>query len=457
VDVSFTLARNVVNVNYSDLPADAIDMTKKDILDVLGTSLAGSIAPAVAETAGLIMEFGGKPESTIIGFDCRVPSPAAALVNVTMGHAMDYDDTHDVAGLHAAISVVPAAFAIAQRKGGISGKQFITAVALGIDLICRLGLASKLSLKQSGWVYTSIYGYYGAAAASGKILGLDEAKMVNAFGIAFSQSAGGFQTIDDAALTKRMQPGFAARGGVMAALLAERGITGARNIFEGDYGVFHVYQRDQYDAPALIANLGKFFEVSNISFKPYPTCRGTHASIEATISLVIENDIKPGDVESIDIYTGDHTQLQFHPLERKRNPESIPDAQLNIPFPVGMAVARRRVTPGDFTLESIKDPEILRVSNKVTPHMLPELSRHAMEPAIVDIMLKNGKVFSKRVDYPKGSPESPMTMDEIVSKFKDCAAYARKKFSGKLVEEIVQRVRNLEECKDVSEIITLLG
>jgi 2-methylcitrate dehydratase PrpD len=456
MDAAFTLARNTVNVTYNDLPPVAVDMTKKDILDVLGTAVAGSAAPAAEEIAGLIKEWGGKQESTVIGFDCIVPSPSAAFINATMGHALDYDDTHDRAGLHAAVTVVPAAFAVAQRRGGVSGKEFITAVALGIDIVCRMGLASELTLKESGWVYTPIYGFFGATAAAGKILGLDEAKMVNAFGIAYSQTAGNFQAIDDAVLTKRIQPGFASRAGVLSALLAERGITGAQNSIEGDYGIYNVYHRGHYDPQALTSELGKVFEVANISFKPYPTCRGDHASIDATLALVREHDIKPEDVEEITVSSGEMTQLQSHPLERKRRPQRIPDAQYNIPYTVATAVVKRKVSISDFTLEAIQDPEVLKMADKVSPRLVPELSRHAMEPAIVEIKTRGG-AYSKRVDYPKGSPQNPMAMDELAGKFRDCAAHGKRRMPLQQVERVIQLVSTLDEVDGVEQIIRLLG
>ncbi len=457
MDVVFPLADNIVNAKYEGLPPEVIDLTKKDILDVLGTATAGSAAPGAEEVGGLIKQWGGRKESTVIAFDCMVPSANAALVNATMGHALDYDDTHDRAILHAAVSVVPASFAIAQRKGKVNGKEFITAVALGIDLMCRMGVASKITLQESGWVYTSIYGYFGATAAAGKILGLSKEQLVNAFGIAYSQTAGSFQTIADAVLTKRMQPGFAAKAGVLSALLAERGITGAQNRLEGQWGIFNVYLRGKYDPIALTSGLGKVFEVANISFKPYPTCRYDHASIDATLALVHEHDIKPEDVAEINISIGENTRAQFETLERKRRPQTIPDAQFNIPYTVATAVAKRKVSISDFTLEALRDPRVLAIAQKVNPRVLPELTRREIEPVIVEIKTKAGNRYSKRVDYPKGDPRNPMTAEELADKFRDCASHGRKRISKPVIERAIQLVGKLEDLDDVGQVIRSLG
>jgi 2-methylcitrate dehydratase PrpD len=457
MDMSFTLADTIYRTSYDDLPVEAIEITKKDILDVLGTAIAGGNALGVNEIAGLIKEWGGKKESTVIGFGCKVPSANAALVNATMSHALDYDDGYDPAIVHTACSVVPASFAIAERTGNVNGKKFITAVALGIDLMCRMGLATRLSLRESGWVYTSIFGYFGAAASAGKILGLNNEKIVNALGIAYSQTAGNFQSIKDAVLTKRIQPGFASKAGVLSALLAERGITGIQNSIEGDYGIYNVYLRGQYDPLALTSGLGEVFEVVNVGFKPYPCCGYTHNPIFATLALTIENNIRPENVDSITISTGQNAGDLLEPLERKRQPRSVPDAQFSIPFTVATAIVKRKVSIDDFTPEAINDPAVLQIAQKVNACILPELTRRQVEPAIVEIRTKDGNVYSKRMDDRKGSPENAMSMDEISDKFRDCASHSRVKLSKRSINTMISLIKNLEDVKDVGEIIRMAG
>lgn len=457
MDMSFTLADTIYWTNYNDLSAEAIEVTKKDILDVLGTAIAGANALGISEIAGLIKDWGGKEESTVIGFDCKVPSANAALVNGTMSHALDYDDGYDPAIVHTACAVVPASFAIAERTGNVDGKKFITAVALGIDLMCRMGLATRLSLRESGWVYTSIFGYFGAAASASKILGLDNNRIVNALGIAYSQTSGNFQSIQDAVLTKRIQPGFASKAGVLSALLAERGVTGIQNSIEGDYGIYNVYLKGQYDPLAITSGLGKVFEVANVGFKAYPCCGYTHNPIYATLALTIENDIRPENVDTITIRTGQNAGDLLEPLERKRQPRSVPDAQFSIPYTVATAIVKRKVSIDDFTPEAIHNTDVLQIAQKVNACILPELTRRQVEPAIVEIRTKDGTVFSKRMDDRKGSPENAMSMEEISDKFRDCASHSRVKLSKQSIDMMISLIRNLEKVKDVSEIIRLAG
>ena len=457
MDVAFKLAENIINTKYDELPLQVIDITKKDILDIIGTIIAGSTAQGVEEIGGLIKEWGGKEESTVIAFDCKVPSPNAAFVNAIMGHALDYDDGHDSAILHAATTVVPASFAIAERHGNVNGKEFITAVALGVDMLCRMGLATGITLKESGWVYTSIYGYFGATASAGRLLGLNKEEMINAFGIAYSQTAGNYQAIADAVLTKRMQPGFAAKAGVLSALLAKRGITGAQNSIEGQFGLYNVFLRGIYNAHALTEELGKSFEIANIGFKPYPSCGYTHAPIYATLSLVNENDIEPGNIEEINISVGENAAELCTPLERKRKPGSIPDAQFSIPYTVATAAAKRKVEINDFTIESIKDPVVLEIAQKIVPRITPELTSRGVEPAIVEIKTKDGNRYTRREDYRKGSPQNPMTTEDIINKFRDCAKYGRKQMPKQNIEKVIELVNNLEEVDNIGEIIRLIS
>jgi len=457
MDVAFTLAENVVRVGYDDLTPVAVDMTKKDILDVLGVAMAGSAALGVAEVAGLFKDWGGKKESTVIGFDCMLPAVSAALVNGMMSHALDYDDGHDKSMVHAAASVVSAAFAVAQRKGGVNGKEFITAVALGVDLMSRMAMGAKTNLRVSGWVYSSIFGYFGAAAAAGKILGLDKEKMVNALGITYSQTAGSFQSIADAVLTKRAQLGFAARAGVFSALLAERGITGPTNCIEGEYGIYNNYIKGEYDPNAVIAGLGKRFEIEGMGFKAYPSCGYTHGPIFSTLTLMKENGIKPDDVLEISIATGRNAADLFEPSERKRRPPVVPDAQFSIPYTVGVAVIKGNVGIGDFTPEAIKDERVLAVAQKVNPIILPELTKREVDPSIVEIKTKDGRQFSMRMDNRKGTPENPMSPEEFADKFRDCLAHGRKRISKQKTEKIMQLLMNLEDVEDVGVVIRMLG
>lgn len=457
-DVVFAFADNVRDTQYEDLPAETVLATKRSILDTLGTTLAGSTSDGIKEVYDLISDWGGKEESSIIAFGDKVPAINAAFINATMGHARDYDDSHYVAVAHSGVCVLPAALAVSERAGNISGKELITAVALGIDLMSRLGISVGLKSAAHGWHNTSVWGIFGATAACVKILKLTVEETIHAFGIAYSQAAGNAQCMRDGALSKRMQPGFAAKAAVLSSLLAEKGYTGSRNSFEGESGLFKVYHGGKYDPIPLRADLGIHFEVSNLKFKAYPSCGLTHNAISATLELVEEHLIKPQEVEKVEVSVGDSVfDIVCQPLDLKQKPPNPVHAQFSLPYTVARAIVYRKICLGDFTTDTIKDEKVLQVARKILPRLSPKLTRtKGFEPVIVDIETIDKKIYSKRIDLLKGSIENPMSEKEFLDKFRDCASYTIKPISVDKIDRALELLKNLENVDDITEIILLL-
>ena len=284
-DFASVLSRFACPLSLQDLAAPVIDAVKVNVFDTLACAAAGSSAPAVAETRELAAQWGGAPQATILVFGDKVPAHHAAWVNGTMAHARDYDDTHDAAVLHAGVSVVPAALAAAQLRGGARGADFVAGIAAGLETICRLGVATRIGIIESGFIYTPLFGHFAATVAAGRVLGLDAPKMVNALGIVYSLVAGNHQVTRDGALTKRMQPGFAAQSALISVQLAQRNISGAQATFEGADGFLRVYLRDRCDRDVLRDRLGERYEFTQLSYKPYPCCRFNHTAIDAALAL----------------------------------------------------------------------------------------------------------------------------------------------------------------------------
>lgn len=460
MDAVFAMAANVAKVGYEDLSGDVIQATKNDILDTLGTAIAGSAAPGCKELVETILLTYDKPQASIWVYGHKMPAPEAALANGTMGHALDFDDTHDGAVLHAGVSVVPAAFAVAEQLGRRGGKDLITAVTLGIDWLCRMGLASMVSPIASGWMYTSTCGFFGATAAATKLMGLDVDRIVDAMGIAYAQAAGNTQCMTDGALTKRMQPGFAARAGVLSALLAKNGITGVRNIFDGEAGYYRVYLKGAYDRDRLLAELGSRFEGVTLSYKPFPACRHTHTAIEAALELAKRHAIRSEDVEEIRVGVNQQAHRNVcTPVEVKSRPRTIVDAQFSVPYCVATAITKKEVFIDDFTEQAIGNPVVIRLAQKVTSCVDDEMEKkysRQTTPARVSIRLKGGVVHESLKIIPRGSPENPMGFDELAEKFRRCAGYARIPLPRERVDRAIELVRNLESVPDVQEIVKML-
>ena len=458
-DVVFTLVRNILNTDYHKLPAEAVLAAKRSILDTLGTTLAGSTSEGIDMVHELIHDWGGKKESTLIAFGEKVPALNAAFINATMGHARDYDDSHFLAVAHSGVCVLPAALAVAERRGKTSGKELITAVALGIDLMNRLGISVGLKSAAHGWHNTSVWGIFGATAACGKILKLNEEKLINAIGIAYSQASGTAQCMRDGALTKRMQPGFAAKAAVLSSLLAEKGYTGSRDSLEGESGLFRVYHGGKYDRTLLVAELGKYFEVCNLKFKAYPSCGLTHNAITAALELVNQYQIKPEDVDKITVAVGESVySMVCLPLETKQRPPVIVHAQFSLPYSVARAFVYRKVCLNDFTPDAIRDPAVLEISRKIEPKLVPELTRQkGFDSVILEVQTLGGKKYSKRVDVLKGSLDDPITNEELVEKFKDCASHSVKPIKKQNIDKAAELILNIDTVDDIRDVVSLIS
>lgn len=457
MDASSLFAKNLKNIGFNNLPQKVVDETKKQILDILGVTIGGFSQRGAKELRELVLEWGGKEESSIIGTSIKVPVPNAAHANATMAHCLDYDDVHEKAVMHSGVVIIPTCLAMAEFKGGFSGKDLITAVALGVDMMCRLALATTpgRSPVELGWHLTTLFGFLGVAGVTARILGLDEEGIVNAIGIAYHQSCGNGQAVKDGTLTKRLGPGFAVKGGITSALLAEKGITGAHNALEGQWGLYNLYMHGDYGPDILRAELGRRFEGMNVAIKPYPCCRGIHPAIDAALALKNEHGIEKEDIQEIVIYvTEGHYSLLCSPEDAKCNPRNPVDAQFSIPWGVATAIANNQVTLDDFTETAIKSDVINEITKKMRIEIDNDLRRSdKMEPTRIEITTSEGQNSSKVVEHPLGSLEKPMTLEDCSRKFKDCA----KRLGDEKIDRVIEMVGRLDELSDIDEIFPLLS
>jgi 2-methylcitrate dehydratase PrpD len=459
VDVINTFLDYLMETRYEDIPLAAREVVKGEVLDSLGTALGGSSRPGIGELVDLIKEWGGNEQSTIIAWGIKCPAPNAALVNGAMIHALDYDDGHQESTVHMGCTTISSSFAIAERMGKVTGRELITSIALAQDFMARLSLASRPGkvLMDVGWHPTVLYGYLGTAAIAGRIMGLNRDKMLNALGIAYHQCSGNMQCIHDGVLTKRVGPGLAARGGITAALMAERGITGARNILQGKAGLYNVYQAGDYDPKILTAGLGKKFETENNTFKPYPNCGHTHAAIDAVFFLKTKYAFTVDQIQDIAVYAGGSAFALCNPLEVKRNPQSIVDAQFSLPWAIATALVKGKVTLEDFTEKALKNEAVLQVSRKVTGYLDTSLNRHGVGPSRVTLKMKNGAEYTEHVEFCLGSVERPTTFEHCVNKFRELYPLCRKPVSSAAADRVIDLVTHLEQMEDATELIRMLG
>ncbi len=454
-DLAVTLSEHAARVSYEDLPPAAIAATKALLLNTLGITLAGHAASGSAQAVAYASGFTGSPAATILGSGVQVVAPFAAYANAALSNGHDFDDNFDPAPVHAGGAVVPSALAIAESRGGVDGRDVLVAMAVGTDVICRLALGrASQNPSESPWHSTSLLGYFGSAVTVAKLLGLSAEGIANAIGLAYAMTAGSKQCVVDGT-PKAFQIGNAAQAGVLAALMSERGVQGARNPLEGELGLFPVYFRGQYDRDRVLADLGTRHYAAEMSLKPYPSCRYTHSYIDATLDVFKQHSIAAQDVEAVVAHVSPGDRHVWEPEEHKRAPRAIIDATFSGHFAIANAVVNGSATLTHYSETGIADPEVLAMARKVHTELSPPDTR-AIPATRVDVVTASG-TYTSIVDHPSGSPENPLTYEEVAAKFRDCARGAAAPVPAPALETVVETVAALEAERDPGRLATVLA
>lgn len=438
-------------LRYEDLPHDVIKRTKLLILDTVGIIIrarhdAESTSSLVSAIERLEMSNG----SCQVFSDNKSYSPsAAALLNGTLAHSLDFDDTHAEASLHSSAPILAAALAAAEMNKS-SGQQLITACVVGYEIQIRLGLAGGSSAHyKKGFHPSATCGIFGAAAAAGYLMGLNKDQYISAFGIALSQSAGSMQFLTDGAWTKRSHVGQAAQNGLSCAIMAAEGFKGPSKAFEGQWGYFHSYASGG-DMEKAIDGLGKKFETLNLGVKPYPSCRYSHAAIDGIIELKNELGFSTAELDDIDIGLSE-TALNIigYPLSDKQNPKSVVDGQFSMPFCAAVTVKSGGLKWDDYK-NHLNDSDTLSLCNKikVSPDKDAEECCPEYMSAKVKVVVK-GKKYEKFVKIPKGEPENFMEDSEFISKFR---SLTEPYLSNEKIDKLTGSMLKLDQSNNINSI-----
>ncbi|MBJ3777111.1 MmgE/PrpD family protein [Acuticoccus mangrovi] len=414
--VSQSAARFVSELRFQDIPAPAVARFKLCLLDAIGCATFATTTPWGRILSDYVVEQGGIEGGSVWGTGRSVPPAMAALVNGTLVHSFELDDLHKSSILHPSGVVVPAALALAEARGGVSGEALIAASIAGFEVGIRAGLSVGTSHLVKGYHPTGTNGAPAAAAAAANLLGLAPREAEHAIGIAATQSAG-LMAAQFESMVKRMHAGRAAQAGVVGAELAARGFTGIDHVFEAEYGGYCATLSDE-PKPALIADgLGSRFETEKVGFKIYSCCGSCHTSVEAIRRLRERHAVTPGMVERIDVDTTTATYLHVGwPYE----PRSITAAQMNMPYCVAATMIDGEAFVEQFTAQRIHDPEIIDLAGRVSAQPAEDLDalgpsgRHRVR---VRLHLTDGTVLAEEVGHAKGSDADPLTDDEVVEKY----------------------------------------
>jgi 2-methylcitrate dehydratase PrpD len=448
------LAEFVAGISYDALPGEVRERVKVLVLDLVGITLrardeAESTPAMVAAAAHLGMAGGA---CTVIGDTAGYTPVGAAMLNGTLAHSLDFDDTHASGSLHPSAPIVPAAFAAAEMAGA-NGKAAIAAIVAGYEVQIRLSLAlDPKAHYDRGFHPTATCGAFGAAAAAGRVLGLDAAGTINAFGIVLSMSAGSMQFLVNGAWTKRSHVGHAAMCGLVAATLAREGYQGAADAVEGKWGFLHAYA-PAADAAKAAEDLGRRWETLKIAIKPYPSCRYSHAPVDGILALARTHGIKPEEVEEVAVGVSEPGwKIIGDPEHAKQSPKSVVDGQFSMAFCAAVALRTGGLAWDDYA-RHLGDPATLALCRKVRTRVDPKAQADFPAEMSGSVKIRTARgTFETYVRLPKGEPANFLSASELRAKFDGLAGPY---LSAPRLDELAGEVLALEQARDIGAVLRL--
>jgi 2-methylcitrate dehydratase PrpD len=452
--VSQQLAEFAAGLRLEDVPPDVVQHVRLLVLDVLGLCLA-----AVGEDFGqavlaVAQEMGGTPESRPIGTDLSLPAPSAALVGGTLTHGHDFDDSHAGSIIHTSSSVVPTALAVGEARHA-SGKDVLTAITAGLEVNARLGLAAGDGFHKRGFHPTSVCGTLAASQVAARLAGLDPNGLAQAMGIAGSMASGIREAyLGGGTWTKRLHPGWAAHGGILAARLAQRGFTGPAQVLEGRFGLYNaMVGPGEWDTQPTVEGLGQTWEIRRIGFKPYPCGVVIHPFLDGLRSLMQEHQLQASDLERIHcLIAPGALETVCEPVEEKLQPASDYQAKFSLQFCLAALALQGDVTLDTFRADTVVEPAVLELARRVTFESDPSQPYPRQYTAALVVTTRDGRRLNRSESATRGSLEQPMSADDVIHKFQ---ANAGRALSAEQVTRLQAATLELEALPDIGALVDL--
>jgi 2-methylcitrate dehydratase PrpD len=434
---------------YEDVTAAAFRLAKRFLLDTLAAGIAGSHTRVVeiAIAAGRAGSETTCGRGVLWGRSDSLPAPQAALVNGTAAHALELDDFGGCG--HSGAVVTPVVLALAGRDG-VSGREALMALLAGYDLAARVleGAGEYRAHNDLGWHSTGTCGSFGAAAAAARVLKLDPARFADALGIAGTFTGGIWAFLADGAMTKRFHPGKAAENGLSAALLAQAGMTGPRQVLEAKWGgFFSTYSQGIGTPEATLAGLGQEFRIERSGMKPYACCRGLHAGIDALLEIMAETHADSHAIERINVHGNAQFRLQFD----RPQPSNLLEAQFSMQYGLAVAAVSGRATLDQFQPQRTGEPEIVRLMRATT--LLADRVVKPGDYPHIEVELADGRRIERHVQFAKGAPQKPLSDGELADKV---ASLIDPVLGSSRRREIVATVAALQDLTDMRALTRLL-
>ncbi|HUG35543.1 MAG TPA: MmgE/PrpD family protein [Candidatus Limnocylindrales bacterium] len=449
------LARFALGLRLRDLPPAVVEQAKLLTLDTLGSCLASSTMDFGRAVIRAAETLGGAPQSSVVGSGARVAPANAVLANGTLAHGLDFDDTREDAIVHTGCVAVTSALAVAEAQGA-SGAAALEAAVAAVEVMCRVGLTVPGRFHARHFHPTSLTGSFAAAASAGKLLDLTEDQLVCAFGICGSQAGGIIEYLGDGSWTKRLHPGWAGHAGVVAALLAQAGFTGPDRVLEGEHGFYAAFAggHDEARLTAGLDTLGRGWEISELTYKPYPCGSIAHPYMDCAARLRERHALRPEQIAEVRCETaaGPVPRL-WEPLAAKHHPKNGYAAKFSLPYLLAVILVRGNAGLADFTDEAVQDETVLGLTRRVLYDLDPTIDYPRQFVGRVQIRLTDGRVIEERQDRPRGGPDLPMTMNDLAAKFRGNAGL---RLPSAKVERVIETVSALAEAPGLGPLMESL-
>ncbi len=447
--LSGKLASFIVGLDYKSLPPEVIRKAKQCLVDTLGAALAGSKTAEALIAKRLAIKLGPKKEATLFTGPGKVGMLEAAMANGIMSHALELDDGNRFAQGHPGVCVIPAALALGEKEK-VKAKDLIPAIVAGYEVFSRVGAGGNPSHFNRGFHTTGTVGTFAATAAAGRLLKLNESRMVSALGIAGSQAAGLFAFMADGSMTKTLHAGKAAHNGILAACLAKEGFTGPAPVLEDKRGFYQAFA-DASNPGRVVEGLGQKYEIMNTYVKYHASCRHSHAPVDAILDIRSQTPLRLADIEKVNVFT---YTIAAKLIGGKEVSTPI-SGKMSLPYSAAVAILYGRVGLGEFKPGVMNDPAVRALMEKIDVYPDPDLDKLVPDHrgARAEILLKDGRKLTSLILDPKGEPENPGPETEIYDKFRRLAGTVLK---ADRADKLAEKIGGLEKLKDLSELTGLL-
>lgn len=460
-DAASEVAHVLTSLDPASLPDPVIDATKPYIIDCFGGALGGMRAAGTIEVLSQLRRWGGAPEATVWGFGDQLPAPMAGLANAQMSRTLDLDDVYEPALSHVTCSTLPAALAMAEATGRRDGRTLVGIVALGRDLVARLGVAAGARGSTTGRSNMYQFNAFGAAAIASLYLGLDAAGLQSALGLVYGQGLSAKQGLTEGAQVPVLHQAMTTQLGIQCAYFAAQGLQGAREVLEGPFGYFPLYGGGHFKREALLDGLGSHFLALDSNMKKYPVCMQSHTAIEATLAAKAElHDPSAEEIGHIHIgLNRESYHMVYDPVGQRRRPTTTAQLQFSLPWIVGLAATRGEISLQQLLPDPDRDHDVAAVADRMTCDIDPEIEARSstqFTPAVATVTLVDGRQATSRVELLPGSSARPLSRADLRAKFRSCAAWGwESETSSEATEALLAALEHLDEADDVGKTLAL--